>query len=105
MHKLNQTIIENRTENRISYVRPLNYTTIGQYLHLSNEVGLQSTILDISGGGMRIRTDVHPSFDGVMIRAWIPLPQPSIAVPVIATMRWFKEETAQVYNIGFEFVL
>ncbi len=102
---MNRTAEENRKDSRIPYVRPVSYAVIGQFLHVSSEVALQGMILNISGGGVRIRTDVQPCWEEMMIRAWIPLPQLSVTVPVIAVMRWVKDEDEQVYDIGLEFVL
>jgi PilZ domain len=101
---LNRTAEENRKNSRIPYVRPVSYAVIGQFLHLSSEVAVLGTILNISGGGMRIRTDVQPCWDEMMIHAWIPFPQPPLTVPVIAVARWVRDKKQQVYDIGFEFV-
>src|SRR6266850_1326462 len=103
-YKSNQVTEENRKDTRIPYIHPVNYMVIGQFLHISSEIAFQATILNISGGGMQIRTDVEPCQEEMMVRAWIPLPQPSCTVPVIAVMRWVKDKDEQVYNIGFEFV-
>ena len=104
--KSDQTIEENRKDGRIPYIHPLSYKVIGQFLHISSEVAFQGTILNISGGGVRIRINTQPCQQEMMIRAWIPLPQRSFTVPVIAVMRWVKDENnEEVYDIGFEFVL
>jgi len=103
-HKLNRTAEENRKDSRISYFRPVSYTVIGQDLQISSEAAVLGTIIDISGGGVRIRTDVKPRWEEMMIRAWIPLPQPPLTVPIIAEVRWVNDEKQQVYDIGFQFV-
>ena len=101
---MNQTAVENRKDSRIPYTRPVSFSVIGQYLHVSSEVAVLGTILDISGGGVRLRTDVQPCWEKMMIRAWIPLPQTPQTVSVIAVMRWVRNEKQQVYDIGFQFV-
>ncbi|HXC62401.1 MAG TPA: PilZ domain-containing protein, partial [Nitrospiria bacterium] len=103
--KLNRTAEENRKDSRIPYVRPVSYAVIGQFLHASCEVDLQGIILDISGGGFRIRTDVQPDLEEMMIRAWIPLPQSPFTISVIAEVRWVRDEMQNVYDIGFRFLL
>jgi hypothetical protein len=104
-NKLNKAAVESRTDTRIPYIHPVNYMVIGQFLHISSGIAFQATILNISGGGMLIRTDVEPCREEMMVRAWIPLPHPSRTVPVIAVMRWVKDKDQNVFDIGFEFVL
>jgi len=101
---LNRTAVENRKDSRIPYVRPVSYAVIGQVRNISSKVDVLGTILDISGGGMRIRTDVQPCWEEMLIQAWIPFPQRPFTVSVIAEVRWVRDEKQQIYDIGFQFL-
>jgi len=106
VQKSSRTAEESRTGIRIRYVRPASYAAMGQFRDASSEASMQSTILDIGDGGVRILlTKMQPLEEETVIRLWIPLPDSPATVPVLAQVRWRKEKRREVYEVGLQFVL
>jgi len=65
----------------------------------------QGEIINVGDGGARIRTALHKFEIGTMVVALITFSKPSITVPVFGLVRWVKEESGALYEIGLQFLV
>lgn len=96
---------ERRKGVRISYPGPLSYMAMGLAGRIPNQEILLGEIVDLSKGGMRIRTGRQTLEEGTVVRAEIPVSEPSITVPVLSQVLWIREEKPGNYQVGLRFVL
>lgn len=87
---------EQREVFRTPYTCPVRYVAMGQAGH--------GEILNLGDGGVRIRTALHRFEIGTMLLAQISFSNPSITVPVFGLVRWVREESGALYEIGLQFV-
>lgn len=61
------------------------------------------SVVDLSNGGMQIRT-AKPGFrKGVPIKVWLPVSK--VSVPVLAEVRWMEEQTPGTFRTGLMFMV
>ena len=102
---MSQPTEEKRETIRFPYVRPVSYMAMGQFRYASSGDIVQGMILDIGSRGVQILTEVKQLWEATVIRAWIPLPENKITVPVLAYVRWMRQKSREVYVIGLEFMI
>ncbi len=97
-------VAEKRLDVRFPYTHPVSYITTGGPRHFPTEVTLQGEIVDLSNGGIGIRTEGRVLEEGNVVRARIPVSDSTVAMPVLSQVRWVREERVGVYLAGLRFV-
>jgi len=94
-----------RVSDRFPYTRPVSYMAMGSRVYPPDKVAVHGEIVDLSSGGMRIRTKRQALEEGAVLQVWFPISEPPVTVPVLAQVRWVKEEIPGNYQVGLRFVI
>jgi len=66
---------------------------------------VEGGIVDVSSGGMRIRTGQDGLEEGAILKVWLPIPEVEVTVAVLTEVRWVKEEAPGNFYAGLRFIL
>lgn len=94
---------EKRAYVRFPYTSPVSYVVMGEPPHPPEKVAIHSEMVDLSNGGMRIREGRLK--EGVLIRVGIPVSEHEVMLPVLAEVRWVREEIPGEYQAGLQFLM
>ena len=97
-------VAENRLDVRFPYTHPVSFIATGGPRHSPTDLVLDGKIVDLSNGGMGIRTQERGLEEGTVVRARVPVSDAPIAVPVLSQVKWVREEGDGVYLAGLRFV-
>lgn len=92
-----------RAYNRFRYSSRVSCAVMGKPPYSPQEVAIQSEIVDISDGGMRIRTVEVNVGDIILVR--IPLPELSVHLPVLTEVQWTRQSLPGTYDAGLRFLI
>lgn len=97
---------EKRKSERIKYYQTLSYRLFGKNLPLPERFLRTADILDISSGGIRIRTlSIETNFDiGSILLLNVPLPKMPVTLSLLGKVRWMKLESPTTRQVGLEFL-
>lgn len=62
-------------------------------------------IVDISNGGMAIRTEEMTLEAGAMVTAWVPIADFPVTVPIPSQVTRVRKESPGLYHLGLRFLL
>ncbi len=96
---------EKRVSVRFPYTRPVSYMALGESGRLPNKVVVHGEILNLSSGGMRIQTKRQSLEEGAVLQVWFPISEPPVTIPVLAQVRWVREEIPGNYQVGLRFMI
>jgi len=96
---------EKRESVRYPYTRPVSYMALGESGRPPDKVAVHGEILNLSSGGMRIRTERQALEEGTVLQVWFPLSEPPVTIPVLAQVRWVREEMPGEYQVGLRFMI
>ncbi|NCO67175.1 MAG: PilZ domain-containing protein [Nitrospirae bacterium] len=96
---------EKRVSIRYPYTRPVSYMALGESGRPPDKVAVHGEILNLSSGGMRIRTERQALEEGTVLQVWFPLSEPPVTIPVLAQVRWVREEMPGEYQVGLRFMI
>ncbi len=97
---------ERRQHKRIPYINTLTYKIVGTFTPLPEKFLRNADIIDISSGGIRIRTlSVETNFElNSLIFLNIPMPNMPVTIPAMGKVKWIKLEKFNTRQIGIEFI-
>lgn len=97
---------ERREHKRIPYINSLTFKLSGSTLSLPQRFLKNADILDISNGGVKIRTmSMETNFEiGSIVFLNIPLPKMPVVVPTIGKVKWIKLDNLKTRQAGIEFI-
>ena len=101
---MNESLQEKRVENRIPYKHPVSYKLMGGYYFPPSIEPVFSEAQDISNYGMRILTDRGSVQVGSILNIRIALSGTNNSMPVLAQVRWVREEDSGYHQIGLTFL-
>lgn len=70
-----------------------------------NEKPNDGSVLDLSNGGMKIKTRKLGFSKGLILKVWLPVSRVDVSVPVLTEVRWMKEERPGNFYAGLSFVV
>jgi hypothetical protein len=94
-----------RVSVRFPYTRPVSYMAMGDYVYPPDKVAVHGEIVDLSSGGMRIRTERQAIEEGTVLQVWFPVSEPPVTVPILTQVRWVREEMPGNYQVGLRFMM
>ncbi len=94
-----------RVSVRFPYTRPVSYMAMGKSGRPPDKVAVHGEILNLSSGGMRIQTERQALEEGAVLQVWFPLSEPPVTIPVLAQVRWVREEMPGNYQVGLRFMV
>ncbi len=96
---------EKRVSVRYPYTRPVSYMAMGKSGRPPDKVAVHGEIVDLSNGGMRIRMERQALEEGAVLQVWFPISEPPVTIPVLAQVRWVREEIHGNYQVGLRFMI
>ncbi len=98
---------EKRRHVRVPYYHSLQYGMHSLTFSLPQKFLRNADILDISSGGVRIRTiSLETNFEiGSILFLNIPIPRMPIIIPTLGKVRWIKLDNNKTRQIGIEFTM
>lgn len=94
-----------RVSVRFPYTRPVSYMAMGKSGRPPDKVAVHGEILNLSSGGMRIQTERQALEEGTVLQVLFPLSEPPVTIPVLAQVRWVREEMPGKYQVGLRFMI
>lgn len=91
-----------RAYKRIPYTGRVSCVVMGESPRPPREV-TKSEILDISDGGMKIRTMELNIGDIILVR--IPVTDSPVHVPVMTEVQWTRQNTTGTYDAGLRYLI
>ena len=70
-----------------------------------DEAQREGDVVDLSDGGMKIRTAKPGLGKGVILRVWLPVSEVEVSVPLLAEVRWREEEKPGAFQAGLMFMV
>lgn len=95
---------ERRLSPRFTYRKRIKYWMMSTPIRNLNEGIKEGTVLDLSNGGMKIKTEKLGFVEGLILKVLLPFPKIKVAVPVLAEVRWAKEEKPGTVYAGLSFI-
>ncbi|MCX7913617.1 MAG: PilZ domain-containing protein [Thermodesulfovibrionales bacterium] len=97
---------ERRKHVRVPYYHTLQYKPQG-ITNLPEKFLRNADILDISSGGIRIRTiSLETNFEvGSILFLNLPMPKMPVTIPTLGKVKWIKLEGVKTRHVGIEFIL
>lgn len=96
---------EKRKTERFPCTHSVCFTVLGGSVHLPVGRSERGEALDVSQGGVRMRTKSRRLKKGALILLKIPLGECNIQVPVLTEVRWKREELNGDSEIGLCFIV
>ncbi len=96
---------ERRLNQRFPYEHPIRYMAMGHLKRPPDEAPRIGGVVDLSNGGMRIRTAKPGLGKGVILRVWLPVSEVEVSVPVIAEVVWMEEQRPATFQAGLMFMV
>ena len=96
---------ERRLSRRFLYKHPIRYMAMGDLKRPPDEAPRIGDVVDLSDGGMRIRTAEPGLGKGFILKLWLPVSEVEVSVPVLSEVRWVKEERPGGYHAGLRFMM
>lgn len=96
---------ERRLSRRFSYKHPVRYMAMGDLTRPPNKAANGGDVVDLSDGGMRIRTAKPGLEKGVIFRVWLPVSEVEVSVPVLTEVRWIEEGRTGTFQGGLMFIV
>jgi hypothetical protein len=96
---------EKRVSVRFPYTRPVSYMAMGKSGRPPDKAAVHGKIVDLSSGGMRIRTERQTIEEGAVLQVWFPLSEPPVTIPVLAQVIWVREDMPVNYQVGLRFMI
>lgn len=97
---------DKRQHARFRYTRPVRYSPLRMSGRSSEpEPVPRGEIVDISNGGMAIRTEGPTLEAGAMVTAWIPIADFPVTVPIPSEVTRVRTESPGLYHLGLRFLL
>jgi hypothetical protein len=95
---------ERRLNQRFPYKYPVRYMAFGDFSRPPDKAPIEGGVLDLSNGGMRLKT-TNPGFEkrGIL-KVWLPVSRGKINVPLLAEVRWTEEQPAGTFHAGLMFM-
>ena len=94
---------ERRCTVRHPYACIVSFTSLGNSHNRPNDTEKSAEIIDISNDGMRISMLAHFLRVGSMIKVRVPVKGKKTAIPVLAEVRWIKEQIQSNCHAGLRF--
>ena len=101
---MNESLQEKRAEGRIPYKHPVSCKLMGGYYSPQSTEAVFSEAQDISNHGMRILTDRISVQVGSILHIQIALSDTNTSMPVLAQVRWVREEDNGYQQFGLTFL-
>lgn len=97
---------ERREHKRILYANSLTFKLCGSNLSLPERFLKNADIMDISSGGVKIRTiSLETNFDiDSVVFLNIPLPKMPITIPTLGKVKWIILENLKTRQVGIQFI-
>jgi hypothetical protein len=96
---------ERRMQQRFPYKSYASYMKLGDARNLPDIYYTMAEVIDICGGGVRLRLPQPTINDGTLMITKIPLTGISASLPVLSKVQWVAEETKDTCIVGIKFVL
>ena len=101
---MNESLQEKRAADRIPYKHPVSYKLMGRDYSPPSTEAVFSEAQDISYYGIRILTNGSPVQVGSILNIRIALSGTNNSMPVLAQVRWVREEDSGYHQIGLTFL-
>ena len=101
---MNESLQEKRVEARIPYKYTVSYKLMGGYYSPPSTEAVFSEAQDISNHGMRILTDRGSVQVGSILHIHVALSDTNTSMPVLAQVRWVREEGNGYHQLGLTFL-
>lgn len=97
---------ERREHTRCVYANSLTFKLCGSALSLPERFLKNADILDISSGGMKIRTiSLETNFDiDSILFLNIPMPRMPVTIPTLGKIKWIMLENLKTRQMGIQFI-
>lgn len=96
---------EKRMQQRFPYKSYASYMKLGDIYNLPDLSYSMAEVIDISGGGAKLRLPLPTiSIETLMITK-VPLQGISVSLPVLTRVQWVKDETDKTCIAGVKFIL
>ncbi|MGH7256674.1 MAG: PilZ domain-containing protein, partial [Nitrospirales bacterium] len=97
---------DNRQHVRVPYERPVRYRpmTVSGLPRLA-EPAPRGQIINISNGGMAMRTEGPTAAIGSILTTWVPLCDYPVTIPIPSVVTRVKKEDHGLYFLGLRFLL
>ncbi len=96
---------ERRLSQRFSYQHPVKYMAMGDPMRPPDEVPREGDVLDLSDGGIRIKTTRPGLGKGLILKVRLPVSKVEASVPVLAEVRWIEEKKTGTFQAGLMFMV
>lgn len=96
---------ERRIQQRFPYKSYASYMKLGDASNLPDMHYSMAEVIDISGGGAKLRLPVSSINIETMMITRIPLLGISASLPVLTKVQWVKDESENTCIVGIKFVL
>ncbi len=100
-----ENTLEKRMQPRFLYKSYASYMKMGDVCNLPDLCYSMAEILDISGGGLRLRLPQPLVNEETLMITKIPLSGISATLPVFVKVQWVKAESENTCIAGLQFVL
>ena len=96
---------ERRLSQRFSYKHPVRYMAMGDPMRPPDEVPREADVVDLSDGGIRIKTTRPGLEKGLILKVRLPVSKVEASVPVLAEVRWMEEKRTGAFQAGLMFMV
>ncbi len=96
---------EKREAVRSPYHRPVNFLVAGAADAPPHELPSRGEIVNISQGGMGMRTEQRALQEGAILQAWVPVAEPPVTFPILTQVKWVREDQPGLSQIGLRFMV
>jgi len=94
-----------RAAQRFSCKSSVGLVVLSSHGQPPDKDAISGEIMNISGGGMRMRFQGQTLEEGVVLLVKMPLSLAPVTVPSIAQVKWIKEEKPGTYQAGLQYLI
>ncbi len=100
-----EKLSERRMQQRFSYKSYASFMKLGDTHNLPDMHYTMAEIIDVSGGGARLRLPLSTVNEEILMITKFPLPGISASLPVLTKVQWVKDESENTCIAGIKFIL
>lgn len=93
-----------RSSKRFVYRRPIPFINMGEGEGHREGASGNIELVDLSDGGMKLRVEGPLPVEGSIVQLRIPISGITVALPVIAQIKWARKVQSKLYNVGLQFL-
>jgi PilZ domain len=96
---------EKRETVRIPYRQLVNFLVAESAGAPPNDLPSRGEIINISQGGMEMRTARRILRAGAILQAWIPVSEPPVTFPILTQVKWVRDDQPGLSHLGLRFMV